>query len=123
MEPYNAQSKSFFVLKDATGFVMGCHIWWHDWMLYDLPFLMLVSFPVIYIIVYLLPYVTHLIEMSRMSGNYIFGKTGKCDQQSFFFIFIFYWKWVQKYVFNISDSSHLRKFSVLVFICGIFETC
>ena len=31
--------------------------------------------------------VTHLIEMSRMSGNYIFGKTGKCDQQSFFFHF------------------------------------
>jgi len=29
-------------------------------------------------------YVTHLIEMSRMSANYIFGKTAKCDQKSSF---------------------------------------
>ena len=28
--------------------------------------------------------VTHLIEMSRMSASYIFGKTAKCDQKSFF---------------------------------------
>jgi len=29
-------------------------------------------------------YVTHLIEMSRMSANDIFGKTAKYDQKSFF---------------------------------------
>jgi len=29
-------------------------------------------------------YVTHLIEMSRMSADYIFGKTAKCDQKSSF---------------------------------------
>ena len=27
---------------------------------------------------------THLIEMSRMSANYIFGKTAKRDQKSLF---------------------------------------
>jgi len=27
--------------------------------------------------------VTRLIEMSRMSTSYIFGKTAKCDQNSF----------------------------------------
>jgi len=28
--------------------------------------------------------VTHLIEMSRMSANYIFGKTAERDQKSLF---------------------------------------
>ena len=33
---------------------------------------------------YVYVYVTHLIEMSCMSANLIFGKTAKCDQKSYF---------------------------------------
>src|SRR6218665_1290250 len=68
-------------------------------------------------------YVTHLIKMSHMSTNYIFGKTAKYDETSFLLIFIFDWKWTQKHVFSISDISHLMKLIDLVFIREIFETC
>jgi len=38
-------------------------------------------------------YVTQTIKMSRISGNYIVGKTAKYDQKSFLLIFRFWWKW------------------------------
>jgi len=44
-----------------------------------------------------MPKVTELIKMCRMLSNYIVGKVIFCS---------FYWKWAQKYVFNISDILH-----------------
>jgi len=32
-------------------------------------------------------------------------------------------KWSHKYIFNISNISHLMTFIALVFICRIFVTC
>ena len=64
---------------------------------------------------------THLIEMSRMSANYIVGKTSKCAEKSLFAHFqILLEIGTEIYVFNISDISHLMKFIALVLICGFF---
>jgi len=57
--------------------------------------------------------------MSRMSANYIFGKQQKLSMIKSPFIFRFYSKWADKYVFSISNISHLMKFIVLLHIFAI----
>ena len=50
-------------------------------------------------------------------------ENSKIWSSHFLLISRYYWKWVQKYVFNIFDISHLMKSIVLVFILEIFVTC
>src|SRR6218665_1824010 len=40
---------------------------------------------------------THLIKMSRMSANYIFGEKENVIKSHLLLIFIFYWNWAQTY--------------------------